>query len=132
MALRINPNQEFHGNDGPWSSFNLRLGTPEQLIRVLPATSQSTTWVVLPGGCATDRPANCADLRGNLFHNENTSVDVSWARQNQSADRPYYLLPFDSEEGLTDYAGVAGEFGYDSFSIDVCDVAKTLDIQTGC
>ena len=44
----IPASQDFDGNDGPWSSFALRLGTPAQTVKVMISTAGSQTWVVLP------------------------------------------------------------------------------------
>ncbi|KAF7554940.1 hypothetical protein G7Z17_g2546 [Cylindrodendrum hubeiense] len=67
------------GNDGPWSSFNLRVGTPKQDVRVLVSTASPETLIVLEEyGCTTvafsDVPSDCAVSRGNLFTlNESTT-----------------------------------------------------------
>lgn len=60
------------GDDGSWSSFALRVGTPEQIVRVLPSTAGQQTWVVSPQGCPPGRhgtsPAlSCNESRGGLF-----------------------------------------------------------------
>lgn len=68
------------GNDGPWSSFYLRVGTPEQDVRVLVSTAASESMVVLSSyGCSTSVftkvPQDCAVSRGNLF---NANQSSSW------------------------------------------------------
>lgn len=59
------------GDDGKWSSFALRVGTPAQDVRVLVSTNSPQTMVVLPQGCTTQAvnpiPADCASSRGGLF-----------------------------------------------------------------
>lgn len=60
------------GNDGPWSTFFLRVGTPEQSVRVLVSTASPESLVVLSDyGCSksvfTTVPSNCATSRGTLF-----------------------------------------------------------------
>lgn len=62
--LSIAPSQAFEGNDGPWSTFALRVGTPEQVFHVVISTLSQETWVVLPEGCTTFDPSNCGALRG--------------------------------------------------------------------
>lgn len=70
----------FHseGNDGPWSSFDLRVGTPQQYVRALVSTASPETLVVFSsGGCSSgafrtaqgqaDVPTNCPSSRGLLF-----------------------------------------------------------------
>ncbi|KAH7400533.1 aspartic peptidase domain-containing protein [Phaeosphaeria sp. MPI-PUGE-AT-0046c] len=56
--------QYFEGPDGHWSSFVVRVGTPEQTFRVLPSTVTSETFVPLNGACKQGSPANCAFSRG--------------------------------------------------------------------
>jgi hypothetical protein len=68
------------GNDGPWSTFDIRVGTPEQDIRVLVSTASPESMVVLSDyGCSTSVfttvPSDCAVSRGNLFNLNDSS---SW------------------------------------------------------
>lgn len=67
------------GNDGPWSSFDLRVGTPSQYVRVLVSTASPESMVVLSGyGCSTSVfatvPSDCAKGRGNLFKANQSST----------------------------------------------------------
>ncbi|KAK4187901.1 aspartic peptidase domain-containing protein [Podospora australis] len=77
--LVIPASQYFEGNDGPWSTFDVRVGTPEQYIRVLPSTAAPYSLVpVSELGCSRDVfatiPLDCAVSRGNLFKlNESSS-----------------------------------------------------------
>ncbi|KAI1848561.1 hypothetical protein JX266_005420 [Neoarthrinium moseri] len=78
-AISIPPSEYFEGNDGPWSTFNIRVGTPEQDVRVLVSTTSPESMVVLSEyGCSTlalaTVPSDCAVSRGNLFNpNESSS-----------------------------------------------------------
>ncbi|KAK0735295.1 aspartic peptidase domain-containing protein, partial [Lasiosphaeria miniovina] len=78
--LVISPSQYFDGNDGPWSSFDIRVGTPEQYIRTLVSTASPHSLVPLSEfACSSSvftavRP-DCAVSRGNLFNLTQTS---SW------------------------------------------------------
>ena len=68
------------GDDGSWSSFALRVGSPEQTVRVLPSTTGQQTWVVGTEGCLVDSPGtltsqSCDDSRGGLF---DTTQSSSW------------------------------------------------------
>lgn len=68
------------GNDGPWSTFDIRVGTPEQYIRVLVSTASPHTIVALSdSGCSNavfkNPPPDCAVSRGNLFQPNKSS---SW------------------------------------------------------
>lgn len=61
------------GNDGPWSTFDLRVGDPEQHVRVLVSTASPQSMVVLSDlGCSEDVfdevPSGCAKARGSLFN----------------------------------------------------------------
>lgn len=58
------PSQEWDGNDGSWSTFIVRVGTPAQTFRVLPSTAGHETWVPVPEGCPPDERQDCGDLRG--------------------------------------------------------------------
>lgn len=73
--LSITPDQNWDGIDGKWSSFTLRVGTPQQFVRTFVSWAVYQTWVVLPVGCvsAEDQKA-CADKRGWLFDNETSST----------------------------------------------------------
>ncbi|KAI1346661.1 aspartic peptidase domain-containing protein [Xylaria sp. FL0043] len=79
-ALVIPPSEYFEGNDGPWSTFNLRVGTPDQDVRVIVSTASPESFVVLSDyGCSASVfeivPPNCAVSRGNLF---NPNQSSSW------------------------------------------------------
>jgi len=89
------------GNDGPWSSFELRVGTPAQNVRFLPGTSSTSTLVVLPEGCRSGQPSNCANARGGIF---NISASSTWSNIG------IYELGFENNLGYTD----AGQFGFDT------------------
>lgn len=68
------------GNDGPWSTFDIRVGTPEQDIRVLVSTASPESLVPLSDlACSTSVfatvPDDCAVSRGNLY---NINKSSSW------------------------------------------------------
>ncbi|KAI1742892.1 aspartic peptidase domain-containing protein [Xylaria scruposa] len=76
----IPPSGYFEGNDGPWSTFDLRVGSPEQYVRVTVSTSTSQSLVVLSEyGCSPSVfetvPVNCTNSRGGLF---NSNASTSW------------------------------------------------------
>ncbi|KAK6501382.1 hypothetical protein TWF481_009222 [Arthrobotrys musiformis] len=62
----------WEGNDGSWGTFFMHVGTPSQIVRVLPATNWQETWVVSAESCLGRSAEDCADLRGATF-NVNTS-----------------------------------------------------------
>lgn len=65
------------GDDGLWSSFTLRVGNPEQLVRVLVSTAGTNTWVVLPQACL-GASSDCANARGHPFNFTNS---VTWKKE---------------------------------------------------
>jgi aspartyl protease len=80
QPLVIPASQWFEGNDGPWSTFDMRVGTPQQYVRVLVSTASPESMVVLSSdGCSTSVfttvPPNCAVSRGKLF---DQNASTSW------------------------------------------------------
>ena len=75
-------NASSNGNDGPWSTFALRIGNPPQLVKILASTSSPEMWVVGPEGCGAKDPVDCPVDRGQIF---NTQTSTSWQHwSNQS------------------------------------------------
>jgi hypothetical protein len=65
QPFSFSPSANWEGNDGTWSTFIIRVGTPPQTFRVLISTAGQETWVPLaPQACLPTDPANCGDLRG--------------------------------------------------------------------
>lgn len=62
----FSPSQDFNGNNGNWSSFILRVGSPEQDFRVLPSPATGVVFVPDTTGCLlSDNEAyDCASHRG--------------------------------------------------------------------
>ena len=58
------PSLTWDGNDGSWSTFIVRVGTPSQDFRILPTTQGQETIVPVPEGCTPSDPPNCGSLRG--------------------------------------------------------------------
>ncbi|KAI1763585.1 acid protease [Hypoxylon sp. FL1150] len=79
-AVEIAPSEYFDGNDGPWSSFFVRVGVPEQDVRVLVSTASPETLVVSSDlGCSSQVfgnsiPSDCATSRGMLFNPNNSAT----------------------------------------------------------
>jgi len=57
-----------------WSSFFLRIGSPPQTVRVLLSTASNQPLMVLPDGCSSDGPSDCANRRGGLFQRNSSST----------------------------------------------------------
>ncbi|CZR58622.1 uncharacterized protein PAC_08514 [Phialocephala subalpina] len=70
------PSQYWEGNEGPWSTFTIQVGTPAQDVRLLISTAGTSTFVVTPEGCTVDDPSNCADLRGEDFVNRSSTFGL--------------------------------------------------------
>ena len=95
------------GNDGPWSTFAIRVGTPAQVFRVLASTTVPETWVIGKDGCiATDSPG-CANDRGNLYNNSTSST---WKFQGNYALGVELNLPY-----TENYDN--GGYGYDTLGV---------------
>ncbi|KAF4549425.1 Hypothetical protein D9617_21g096460 [Elsinoe fawcettii] len=108
-ALNIAPSQYWEGNDGDWSTFAVQIGNPPQTVRVLPASSGSSIWAVLPEGCsAPEDPANCGTERGVLFDPANSTT---FSRVGDS----FFVLPYETEASLG-YSGNA-IVGYDNVEL---------------
>jgi hypothetical protein len=110
----VPPSQQFDGNDGSWSTFEISVGIPGQDFRVLPSTKGGVTYVIAPEGCdqPTD-PSNCANLRGaEIFDStQNTGFQVTRSTQ-WSAIGQYGV---DLEEALNMTA--EGLFGFDHVAL---------------
>ncbi|KAI9819731.1 MAG: hypothetical protein M1832_003965 [Thelocarpon impressellum] len=102
----VPPSQYWDGNDGPWSSFTVRVGSPEKRSRVMVSTAGHATWVVLPDGCAAADGASCPDERGGIFRPEGSTT---WA------DKSLYNLAL--EENLN-YTG-NGRYGFDRVGLSL-------------
>jgi len=73
--LAFNPDQNWDGIDGQWSSFTLRVGTPQQFIRTFLSFAVYQTWGVLPQGCqAAANEQQCADARGWIYDQNASST----------------------------------------------------------
>lgn len=81
------PSQLWHGNDGYWSSFDVRVGSPEQNFRVLPSAATGELIIPHAVGCSPDDedPLNCATLRGvsdtNHLTGFETNVSTTWQEE---------------------------------------------------
>ncbi|KAL7817961.1 aspartic peptidase domain-containing protein [Trichoderma aethiopicum] len=102
--VSVSPSQFFEGVDGPWSTFELRVGTPAQNLRVLPGTSSTQTVVVLPEGCQIINVTGCANSRGGLF---NTTASKTWD------EIGLFGLGIENSLGYSDN----GEFGHDTVGL---------------
>ena len=116
MAYRIAASRKWMGNDGPWSTFSIRVGSPPQPLEVLPASSASLSLVVLEQGCyRKEDPADCSTLRGNLLDTGNLST---WNPLRADNGQPYLEVLFPAEEVVLPNQ-IASEIAVNSISLDV-------------
>ena len=109
--IAIAPSQEFEGNDGPWSTFPIELGTPPQTVKLLISTTSSQTWTILSQGCVPSDPANCSTSRGGLFQPNSSST---WK---QDQDVAGGLAPLTPGVGQKQNGNASGLYGYDTISL---------------
>lgn len=107
--IAVAASQNFDGNDGPWSSFVIQIGTPAQTVKVLISTACYQTWVVLPQGCTPTDPSNCESSRGEIFHPDQSGT---WAKNNLTANGTF-SFGLESNLGYSSNA----EYGYDSLTL---------------
>ena len=105
----IPASQDFDGNDGPWSSFTLQIGSPAQDIKVLISTAAGQTLTVIPQGCTASDPADCNTTRGLLFDPAQSST---WKQNNLTANG-IFTLHLETNLG---YSGNT-DFGYDTVAL---------------
>lgn len=109
------PSQQWDGNDGRWSTFIVRIGTPQQDFRILPATNTQETWVPIPEGCLSSDPTDCGNIRGaEPFKGEPSKGFKINESSTWVANGQYNLL---SEENLN-YLG-NGKYGFDTVELGV-------------
>lgn len=105
----VNPSGDFVGDDGPWSSFLIDVGSPPQQVQVLVSTEVSSTWVVAPGGCGPAYPVNCTGARGGAYDSTKSST---W---NATA---LYTLNAETNLGNPYSASSqSGSYGYDTIGV---------------
>ena len=102
--------QDFDGNDGPWSSFEIQVGTPSQNLKVFISTSGYQTLVVVPEGCIASYGADCTNIRGGEFHLNQSST---WVTNTANLSSNIYDLEVDSSLGIYGKA----ELGFDDITL---------------
>ncbi|KAL8823947.1 MAG: hypothetical protein Q9191_005418 [Dirinaria sp. TL-2023a] len=111
------------GDNGLWSSFALRTGTPPTLSYVLPSSASTQTWVVAPIGCEpSDYTAdNCTLKRGGIV---NVNGSSTWHEEGN------YGLVLETNLD-SNYDDVTGHFGLDTVSLGASNTTKyaTLEAQ---
>ncbi|MCJ1388014.1 hypothetical protein MMC18_000858 [Xylographa bjoerkii] len=107
QPLSVPPSESFLGNDGPWSGFELRVGSLPQNVDVFVSTTGSETFVIVTGGCQQADPPTCPSDRGNIF---DTSSSTTWNAKGS------YALQLDTNLGL-DSIYDSGAYGLDDIAL---------------
>ncbi|KAF8862684.1 acid protease [Acephala macrosclerotiorum] len=116
--------QNWVGNDGLWSSFEIQIGAPAQNLQVFISTSVYQTLVVAPEGCVHSDLSDCAALRGGEFY---FNASSTWSKNIGNLSSNIYPLEVAPELG---YNGKA-ELGFDVVTLGWQGAGgPTLDNQT--
>jgi len=91
-AFSLTPSGNFDGNDGAWSTFVVRVGTPAQLFRILPSTNGLETWIPIQDHCDQGQ-SWCGNARGVMPYNGASSGPYSGS--------PNEVLTTSLDPGLT-------------------------------
>ena len=110
----VPPSQQFDGNDGSWSTFEISVGVPGQDFRVLPSTRGGVTYVISPEGCnqPTD-PANCANLRGAEIFGSTQNTGFQVEKSTRWSAIGQYEVNLESALNMT----AEGLFGFDNVAL---------------
>lgn len=111
----FSPSQAWDGNDGSWSTFIVRIGTPEQNFRVLPSTAGQETWIPVPEGCTSDDndPSNCGQLRGVYPFDGVQGTGFTTGNSSSWKSIGLYDLQLEHEMNMTG----AGNYGLDTVGL---------------
>ncbi|KAE8454657.1 hypothetical protein EG329_000280 [Mollisiaceae sp. DMI_Dod_QoI] len=110
LVIVIPASQDWKGNDGPWSTFTIQVGTPPQDVEVFIGTSAHQVVVVDPRGCDANISSNCLDSRGGTFQHDLSS---SWNKNLANLSSDVYDLRI---ETILGYSG-KGEYGFDTVTL---------------
>lgn len=97
------------GNDGAWSPFLVKVGTPPTPLRLLASTEVPETWVVVSLGCQ-GAASNCSDARGGIF-----DYDGSRTWSYKSSDYSHSIFKINTEVNLQ--IDVNALYGFDTVQI---------------
>ena len=97
------------GYDGSWSTFPLQVGSPPQVVRVLPSTAGQTTWVISPQGCPPDYGSSCPNSRGGTF---DSFKSETWS------NKGYYALGLELNLGYNN----DGTYGLDTMALGFSNI----------
>ncbi|KAG8160861.1 hypothetical protein KVR01_009125 [Diaporthe batatas] len=128
--ISVDPAEVWAGVDGSWSSFMIRVGTPQQWFSVLPSTASQQTWVPVPEGCESSIVGNisdCGDSRGVWpFESEESNGFQTNKSSTWKAIGIYELF-------IEEHLGIDGRglFGYDSVGLGESSPATEHQVVAG-
>lgn len=97
------------GNDGAWSPFLVKVGTPPTPLRLLASTEIPETWVVVSDGCKS-AALNCSDARGGIFYYDESR---SWSFK--TGDYNHSFFEINTEANLQ--TKTSALYGFDTVQI---------------
>ena len=109
------PSQAWDGNDGSWSTFTIRVGTPEQNFRVLPSTMGNEIFIPVTEGCIESDPLDCGSLRGVYPFEGEASSGFQPTKSSSWEMIALYNLALETE---LNYTG-NGMYGYDTVGLQI-------------
>ncbi|KAK6358118.1 hypothetical protein TWF730_007473 [Orbilia blumenaviensis] len=115
-AVRWPSSGAWEGNDGSWATFFMHIGTPSQIVRVLPATNWQETWVVSAEACLNIPAEQCHDPRGQTY---NVNSSSSWN------DQGFFKTDLAKDLGYN----AIGNYGLDRVGITNQDSGITFNDQ---
>lgn len=129
-AFSLSPSWSWSGNDGSWSTFEISVGTPAQNFDILPSTTGSETWVVIPEGCEgiLSNIPNCGVLRGVEEFNGQTSRGFQ-----TNASSTWDLLgiyDLSTEQNLWGTSGNEAYYGLDTVTLDALTSGQDVKLKS--
>ncbi|KAF4626713.1 hypothetical protein G7Y89_g11441 [Cudoniella acicularis] len=106
----LSPSQQWEGNDGPWSTFAIQIGTPPQTVKVLISTASNQIWAVTPEGCVAGDSINCETLRGEVY---NYTDSTTYVPNTANISSSIYDLGLEEQFGLSG----KGRYGFDDVTL---------------
>lgn len=123
------PSQEFRGNDGLWSTFIVRIGSPAQEFRILPYTNSDNIIIPLADGCVGEDVVSgtlCGSLHDAMASNSRDNTGLVINSSTSWRNIGIFSLLLGRQWGMQGRA----QFGYDTVGLAVQNSGgPTLDDQ---
>ncbi|KAF2083810.1 acid protease [Saccharata proteae CBS 121410] len=117
--------EDWDGNDGSWSSFQISVGTPPQNFRVLISTAGHETFVPVPEGCIAGYPSDCSSSRGSEPFNSVASPGFETNQSSTWIPNGIYDLGLDTNINQTGN----GQYGYDSIRLGSSQTTGAIEMD---